>query len=1081
MVGNGQELRCLGVVRGVALTIQGFSFVTYFFIIDLHGSDLVLGVTWLATLGPCLTDYVNRTFEFTLDGKHHRWQGDPAPSPAQINMSTLRRFTKTDSISYFLRLDLQPSTLISPCHHPPDLATILNSFPEIFHHPSSLPPQRPQDHRIPLLPGANPVNVQPYRYPHFQKAEIEKLVSEMLKTGVIRPSSSPYSSPVLLVRKKDGTWRFCVDYRALNAITVKDRFPIPTVDELFDELHNACVFSKLDLLAGYHQIRLHPPDIEKTAFRTHEGHYEFTVMPFGLSNAPSTFQSTMNSILKPFLRQFVLVFFDDILVYSTSWQDHLQHLRSVFDLLRQNSLVVKQSKCQFGQSSISYLGHILSEKGLQVDPEKITAIVSWPLPSSVKDVRAFLGLTGYYRRFVKGYAQLASPLTDLLKKDSFVWSDKASVAFAKLKEAFGSVPVLFLPDFSKDFVVETDASGTGIGAVLCQDSHPIAFFSQKLSSRMQAASTYNREMFAITQAVQKWRQYLLGRRFTILTDQQPLKALTSQVIQTPEQQRWLSKLFGYDFEIRFCPGKLNSAADALSRVPACFALSLAITEIALVDKLKALNKSNEELLALQQKLLNTPDFMSSFSFQEGLLLFKNRLVIPKDASLRLMLLEEFHASKIGGHAGVARTFHRLSSNFHWVGMRSDVKKFVSECQICQQMKDSQLKPAGLLSPLPIPSEIFAEISMDFITGLPSSQGRTVILVIVDRLSKYGHFIALSANFTSQKVAEVFVQEFVRLHGFPTKIVSDRDPIFISEFLTEINKLQGTHLAKSSAYHSQTDGQTESLNKCLEMYLRCFATDTPSTWVPLLPWAEFWYNNSYQHSSKMTPFEVVYGRPPPIVSRFVLDSTSNPTISGSLRQRDETLAVLKSNLLQAQDRMKFQADKGRREVIFDIGDWVYVRLRPYRQLSVRLQRHSKLSRRFFGPFQIIQRIGDVAYKLDLPPSSRIHPVFHVQVLRKCIGKPTNQITPIELLDQTPSVTLTPAAVLKTRDVTKGAHKVPQCLVKWVGLPIEDATWEDSYTLLQQFPHLNLEDKVLLHEGGNVMTPQDKLDNNRRSTR
>lgn len=236
----------------------------------------------------------------------------------------------------------------------------------------------------------------------------------------------------------------------------------------------------------------------------------------------------------------------------------------MFDLLRQNSLVVKRSKCHFGQSSIAYLGHILSSKSLQVDPEKITAILSWPLPTSVKDVRGFLGLTRYYHPFVKGYAQLASPLTDLLKKDS-LWSDVASAAFLQLKKALSSVPVLALPDFSKVFTVETDASGTGIGAVLSQEGHPVAFFSQNLSPRMQLASTYNREMFAITQAVQKWRQYLLGRRFIIITDQQPLKSLTSQVIQTPEQQRWLSKLIGYDFDICYSPGKLNAAADALSR------------------------------------------------------------------------------------------------------------------------------------------------------------------------------------------------------------------------------------------------------------------------------------------------------------------------------------------------------------------------------------------------------------------------------------------------------------------------------------------------------------------------------------
>ncbi|KAH0737522.1 hypothetical protein KY290_036227 [Solanum tuberosum] len=1081
LVGNGHSLPCLGVIRDLSITIQGHTFSTDFFVIDLHGSDLVLGVIWLATLGPIMTDYAQRLFQFKFHGKLVSWSGDPPPTLKQVQPSALRRFSQTDSISCLFRLELLSPKKNPESDHPPVLTQLLESYTDVFASPTALPPSRLQDHRIPLIPGSTPVNVRPYRYPHFQKSEIERLVSDMLKSGVIRPSFSPYSSPVLLVRKKDGTWRFCVDYRALNSITVKDRFPIPTVEELFDELHGACFFSKLDLLAGYHQIRVHPEDIEKTAFRTHDGHFEFLVMPFGLSNAPSTFQATMNSIFKPFLRQFVLVFFDDILIYSKTWQDHITHLRSIFELLRHNSLVVKRSKCHFGQSSIAYLGHIISSIGLEVDPEKIRAIESWPSLSSIKEVRGFLGLTGYYRRFVKGYAQLASPLTDLLKKDSFVWSDAASAAFIALKRALSSAPVLALPNFAKIFSVETDASGTGIGAVLCQEGHPIAFFSQKLSPRMQAASTYTREMFAITEAVQKWRQYLLGRKFLIITDQQPLKALTNQVIQTPEQQRWLSKLIGFDFEILYRPGKLNSAADALSRVPTMMALTLAVTEIALINKLRQLNRTNAKLLDLQHQLCTDPASLPQFSFQEGLLLFRNRLVIPPDHDLKKLLLEEFHSSKIGGHAGISRTFHRLSSNFYWSGMRQDVKQFVLTCQICQQMKDTCSRPSGLLLPLPIPSAIFEDISMDFITGLPSSHGRTVILVIVDRLSKYGHFIALPPKFTSHKIAEVFVQEYIRLHGFPSTIVSDRDPIFLSEFWAEINRLQGTQLAKSSAYHPQSDGQTEALNKCLEMYLRCFAADTPTSWFPLLPWAEFWYNTSYQHSSKLTPFEVVYGRPPPTIARYVLDGNTTPVVAASLRERDDTLALLKSNLQFAQARMKRYADKGRKDVAFQIGDWVFVRLRPYRQLSLRLQRHTKLSRRFFGPFQVLQRIGEVAYKLNIPPSSKIHPVFHVSALRKCLGTPDQQVTPIDLLDHSSSLMLSPESILDSRTITKGAHPVRQFLIKWQGLPLEDATWEDSHSLRQRFPDLNLEDKVHLHEGGNVTNPQDHRGALRRSSR
>ncbi|KAH0673099.1 hypothetical protein KY284_024186 [Solanum tuberosum] len=878
LVGSGHTLRCLGVVHQVSLTIQGFTLCTDFLIIEFHESDMVLGIVWLRSLGRTVSDYASLLFEFSFAGKTIKWVGDPAPSMDQVQFSSLCRLTTTDSVACFYRLDLiTPNSLPLP-ELLPDLTSLLSSFSDIFNKPTALPPSRPQDHRIPLLPNSNSVNVHPYRYPNFQKSDIES------------------------------------DYRALNLITVKDRLPIPTIDELFDELHRACFFSKLDLLAGYHQIRVHPPDIEKTTFRTHEGHYE----------------------------------------------------------------------------------------GLQVDPDKIHAIVSWPTPLTVKDVWAFLGLTGYYRRFVKSYAHIASALTDLLKKDVFRWTDLEVSAFVKLKEALNTVLVLRLPDFYKIFTVETDASGDGIGAILSQEGHPIAFFSQKHSSRMRVTSTYHREMFAITEAVQKWRQYLLGRKFLILTDEEPLKSLTTQIIL----------------------GKLNTAANVLSRVLALYSLTMAVTEFDLVSKLRELNKHDASLVALRQQLQDDPASLLDYSFHGGLLLFRNRLVISTDLTLRKLLLQELHASTTGGHAGIARTFHRLSSNFYWQGIRSNVNDFVSHCQVCQQMKDTQLNPTGLLQPLPIPDAIFEEISMDFITCLPPSHGCTTILVIVDRLSKYGHFIALPPSFTSQKVAV---------------IVTDRDPLFLSDFWKEINRLQGTHLG-------QTNGQTEALNKCLEMYLRCFTTDAPTDWFKLLPWAELWYNTAYQSSSQMTSFEVVYGRPPPTISRYVMDGSHNPAVTAAFRKRDETLSQLRTNLLRSQERMKSFADKGRREVAFNVGDWVYALLQPYRQLSVRLQKQNKLSRRYFGPFQVLKRIGEVAYKLDLPASSRIHPTFHVSVLRKCIGTPDQQVTPLELLDQSSALVLMPESTLQQRVLHKGNGQLVQWLIKWSGLPDSDATWEAKSTIL-----------------------------------
>ncbi|XP_022007185.1 uncharacterized protein LOC110906345 [Helianthus annuus] len=834
LVGSGERLQCAGIAKQVVVEIQNKTITIDLFVLPLQGWDMVLGASWLATLGPVITDYKLGTFEFQSEGKRICWQGDSSPVIQPIQFHGFQQLLHTQSIGQLFHLQLiHPSSPVCSAI-PPDLQALLDQFSTVFQPPQGLPPTRAKDHGITLLPMSKLVSVRPYRYPHFQKQEIERLVAEMLAQGIIRPSTSAFSSPVLLVKKKDGTWRFCVDYRALNAITVRDRFPIPSIDELFDELYNAKVFSKLDLLAGYHQIRVAQDDISKTAFRTHDGHFEFLVMPFGLTNAPSTFQRLMNDVFRPHLRKFILVFFDDILVYSPSWSDHLQHLALTLQLLRDHHLVAKMSKCVFGQSQVAYLGHIISAQGVSVDPSKIDAILQWPTPSSVKDVRAFLGLTGYYRRFIRHYATIAGPLTDLLCKDAFTWNETTHSAFTTLKQLLGSTPVLRLPDFSKPFFIETDASGVGIGAILSQDKHPLAYYSKKLCPRMQQASTYHREMYAITQAISKWRQYLLGNKFTILTDQQSLKNLQHQVIQTPEQQKWLGKLLGFDFDILYRPGKLNTAADALSRMPDSQLLALSSQEPSLLKDIHRANLSDSEAQTIIHQLTNAPS-SAPFQLRDGLLFYNNRLFVPATSNLRSQLLLEFHASMVGGHAGVNRTFHRLSSNFYWPRMRAAVSQFIAECQA---------------------------------------------------------------------------------------------------------------------------------------------------------------------SAQMTPFEIVYGRKPPTIHRYIRDATTNAALEQQLLDRDNILAILKINLAKAQ-------------------------------------------------------------------TPRIHPVFHVSLLRKCLGQPTQQVTPLHLVDSTTTMLLLPQQILDHRTIIRSGQTVAQSLVQWDGLPSIEATWEDDCLLRLKFPEFHLADKVTLDGDGTVM--------------
>lgn len=579
--------------------------------------------------------------EFTVNGHSYCLASSPSPAivPQAISSLQMEKLL-TDGLCGVVLCLLQSSDSISlavlTVSQQEDLDILLSAYSSIFHAPTTLPPSRSQDHRIPLVEGCKIPSSRPYKYGPFQKDEIEKCVKELLDAGFIRPSHSPFSSPVLLVKKKDDTWRMCMDYRALNLVTIKDKYPIPLIDELLDELHGAQYFSKLDLRAGYHQIKVHPQDIEKTAFRTHDGHYEFLVMPFGLTNAPASFQSLMNEVFRPYLRKFILVFFDDILVYSPSWELHIHHLKLAFDLLQQHQLFVKQSKCAFGQTQIEYLGHVVSKEGVSADPSKLQAIVDWPVPKSVKALRGFLGLAGYYRKFVPNYGKISGPLTQLTKKDGFHWTPEATAACHQLKQLMLSPQVLALPDFTQTFVIESDASGNGIGAVLQQNGKPIAFTSKALGPRNQALSAYEREMMAIIHAIKKWQTYLHGRHFIIKTDHHSLKYFLSQRANTPFQQKWVAKLLGFDYEIQYKQGIDNPVADALSRLfdsavlpEAHFALvelsAISYRYMGWLDDLRRHAEQDPWIISKSRSLgSNGP---SKFHIDNGFLKYESRIVL----------------------------------------------------------------------------------------------------------------------------------------------------------------------------------------------------------------------------------------------------------------------------------------------------------------------------------------------------------------------------------------------------------------------------------------------------------------------
>ena len=1009
----------------------------------------------------------------------------------------------------------------------------------------TLPSRKETDHAIDLLPDTSPPYGPIYPLSRAELKELWEYLQTNLKAGRIRPSKSPAGAPILFVPKKDGGLRLCVDYRGLNRISVKNRYPLPLVSEILDRLARAKYFSKIDVQDAYYRIRIKEGDEWKTAFRTRYGHFEYTVMPFGLTNAPASFQNYMHIALRGYLDVFCVAYLDDILIFSPDRESHTEHVRLVLERLRQYELYIKPSKCAFYQERVEFLGYIVDGTGVSMDPTRVEAIKNWPLPTSVRDIQVFLGFCNFYRRFIYNYSSIVRSLTDLTKGSKngkkpgrITLDDKAIQSFHNLLLAFQTAPVLRHFDPERPIRLETDASQWGMAGILSQPDdqgiwHPVAFWSRKFTETESRYTVGDQELFAIVHSFKVWRHYLEGSRHQIdvFSDHNNLKLFMQSPRLHGRQARWCMALSTFDFVIRHRAGKMNPAdgpsrmmgpasRDALNatllnplsarmateeepeRDPPAAVQSISLADLyqfkeeltpepeveetldrsmdtwrqelgrshrfyhekvrqhcqgesacvaSVSTELKSLiqevqrddPETGKIRISLEQK---APGLEHWSVDSEGVVRFKESLYIPSSEKLKSELIKLHHDDPItGGHFGRQRTTETLRSKYFWTNIHKYVDEYVKSCPICQATASPRHRKYGKLVSLPIPYRPWQETSMDFITGLPPTIHNGIevdsILVIVDRFTKFCHFFPVHTTMTAAELAELYHNKIELKYGPQEGIVSDRGPVFTSKFWTRLFALAKTRLRFSTAFHPQTDSQTERVNQVIEHYLRCFTGEDQTVWPSLLNTAEFCCNSHKNSTTSLSPMQALMGYETSFHLRdgAVAEEKEMPEVEARLEKLAKLREKLTSHWREANESMAKHYNAKHKPITFKRNELVSLSTR-----NLRIKTCRKLSPKWIGPFKILEPIGNQAYRLALPEKySRLHNVFNVSLLEKWhdhkerSGDETMPMPDLDDDDQEYEV-----------EEVKGEHKFDgqtHFLVKWKGWPSEYNEWVPEYDM------------------------------------